>query len=104
MRVLFVSGLALISILGAAQPAAADVASDRAAAIQVCRDEVGRQTGVEPASIRLDQIRTRGRGFRVDLDLWRDGQLTNVRCDTAGGESQTVAEITPALATATASN
>lgn len=104
MRILFVSGLALASILGAAAPASADVASDRANAIQVCRDEVSRQAGVEADTVRLDQVRARGRGFRVDLDLWRDGQLTNIRCDTAGGTTQSVAEITPALSTETALN
>ncbi|MDX2277266.1 MAG: hypothetical protein NW206_17610 [Hyphomonadaceae bacterium] len=104
MRILFVSGLALASMFAVAAPADATSASDRAAAIQVCREEVGRQAGVEPDTIRLDQVRARGRGFRVDLDLWQGGQLTNVRCETAGGDSQVVANITPALTTETASN
>jgi hypothetical protein len=104
MRILFVSGLALASIFSAAAPASAEVASDRAAAIQLCREEVGRQAGVDAESVRLDQVRARGRGFRVDLDLWRDGELTNVRCDTDGGDSQAIAEISPALTTATAHN
>jgi hypothetical protein len=104
MRNLFVSSLALVAFLGLVSPAFADVAADRAAAIQTCREEVTRQAGVEADAVRLDQVRARGRGFRVDLDLWRNGELTNVRCDTAADASQTVAAISPALTAVTALN
>jgi hypothetical protein len=104
MRNLFVSSLALVAFLGLVSPAFADLASDRAAAIQTCREEVTRQAGVDSDAVRLDQVRPRGRGFRVDLDLWREGELTNVRCDTAQDATQTIAEISPALTSATALN
>lgn len=101
MRSLMLSGLALAGVLGFAAPAAADERSD---AIALCRAEVIRQTGAEDGQLRLDQTRTRGRAVHVDLDLWRDGQLTNVRCSVQGGaEGQVIASINPALQTATAS-
>ncbi len=103
MRSLFLSSLVLAAFVGFSGPASADDGADRAAAIQLCRGEVSRQAGVEADAVRLDQVRTRSRAFRVELDLWRDGQLTNVRCDVARGEALTIAAITPALQTATAS-
>ena len=102
MRSLFLSSLAVAAFLSFSSPAFADESADRSAAIQLCRDEVSRQAGVEADAVRFDQVRTRSRAFRVELDLWRDGQLTNVRCDVARGEPQTIAAITPALQTATA--
>ena len=80
--------------------ALADPVGDRSAAINLCRNEVAARAGVEAASIRLDQARVRGRLVRVDLDLWRDGQLQNVRCDVARGPVLTIASITPAVQTA----
>jgi len=76
----------------------------RPSAIELCRAEVAAQAGVSVDQVRLDQIRTRTRLVRVDLDLWRDGQLQNVRCDVAREAGNlTIAAIEPALTTATAS-
>jgi len=53
--------------------------------------------------VRLDQVRVRGTTIRVDLDVWRGGDLNNVRCTVArGGGALTIASITPALQTASA--
>ena len=101
MRSVFLSALALAAFVGFAVPASAD---DRTAAIELCRAEIGRLTGAETDQIRIDQTRTRSHAVRVDLDLWRDGQLTNVRCNVErSGEAQVIASIEPALQTATAS-
>jgi hypothetical protein len=76
----------------------------RPSAIELCRAEVAAQAGVGIDQVRFDQIRTRTRLVRVDLDLWRDGQLQNVRCDVARDAGNlTIAAISPALGTATAS-
>jgi hypothetical protein len=75
--------------------------ADRTAAIQLCRAEVASQAGVEADTVRLDQVALRPRVVRVDFDLWRDGNLQNIRCEVSrgGGELQ-IASITPALQTA----
>jgi hypothetical protein len=79
---------------------AGDNVADRTAAIQLCRAEVASQAGVEADTVRLDQVALRARVVRVDFDLWRDGNLQNIRCEVsrAGGELQ-IASITPALQT-----
>lgn len=79
---------------------AGDNAADRTAAIQLCRAEVASQAGIEADTVRLDQVALRPRLVRVDFDLWRDGNLQNIRCEVsrAGGELQ-IASITPALQT-----
>lgn len=75
----------------------------RPSAVELCRAEVAAQAGVAIDQVRLDQIRTRSSRVRVDLDLWRDGQLQNVRCDVAREAGNlTIAAISPSLATATA--
>lgn len=92
---------ALAFLIGVPSPAFADPVADRSGAIALCRNEVASRAGVEASSIRLDQARLRGRLVRVDLDLWRDGQLQNIRCDVArGGPALTIASITPAVQTA----
>lgn len=73
-------------------------------AVELCRTEVAAQAGVAIDQVRLDQIRTRTRLVRIDLDVWRDGQLQNVRCDVARTQGElTIAAIDPALTTQTAS-
>lgn len=83
--------------------AAADDVADRTEAIRLCRAEVVSQTGLDAGSVRLDQVRVRGTSIRVDLDVWRDGSLNNVRCDVARNRGDlTIAQITPAQQTASA--
>jgi hypothetical protein len=79
---------------------AGDTVADRSAAIQLCRAEVSAQAGAD-ADIRLDTARVRANSVRVDFDVWRGGQLQNVRCDVEreAGALQ-IASITPALASA----
>lgn len=98
MRELMISALALGAFLVPGVAAADDVA-DRTQAIQLCRAEIAAQTGLDPSAVRLDQVRVRPRLVRADFDVWRNGQLTNVRCDVErGGAELTIASVTPALA------
>lgn len=90
---------ALVALPGLAS---ADTVADRTAAIQLCRAEVAAQTGADASEVRLDQVRVRPRAVRVDFDLWRDGQLQNIRCDVQRGAELTIASISPALQTASA--
>jgi hypothetical protein len=96
------SAMALTAVLVIPGVASADEISDRTAAIRLCRAEVAAQAGVEPAEVRLDQVRVRGASVRVDLDLWRNGDLQNIRCDVSRGDELTIASITPPVQTATA--
>jgi hypothetical protein len=98
MKAMIVSALALFAF---ATPAFAETteAADRTAAIGLCRAEIAAQTGLAPETIRLDQARVRGGNVRVDLDVWRDGRLQNVRCDVSRAERR-IASITPTLQTA----
>jgi len=101
MRSLIFSTLALGALVlpGAA---AADEAGDRAAAIQLCRAEISAQSGVGADQVRFDKVRTRLASVRVDFDVWRDGQLTNVRCEVARNAGDlTIASISPNLSGAT---
>ncbi|HYD88140.1 MAG TPA: hypothetical protein VEA80_11735 [Vitreimonas sp.] len=83
--------------------AAADDVSDRTEAIRLCRAEVSSQAGLDIADVRLDQVRVRGTSIRVELDVWRDGDLQNVRCDVARNRGEvTIASISPAIQTASA--
>lgn len=95
------SSIALAAVLFVPGVASADDVSDRSEAIRLCRAEVSAQAGVEADAVRLDQVRVRPRAVRVDIDLWQDGRLQNVRCDVAraGGELN-IASITPAVQTA----
>ena len=52
--------------------------------------------------VRFDKVRTRLASVRVDFDVWRDGQLTNVRCEVARNAGDlTIASISPNLSGAT---
>lgn len=99
MRNFLMSAMALTAILVIPGVASADDVADRSHAIGLCRAEVQAQAG-ETANVRLDQARVRPNLVRVDLDVWRDGQLHNVRCDVARGQELTIAAISPALQTA----
>ena len=48
----------------------------------------------------LEAVSVRPRAVRVELDLWRNGQLQTVRCEVTRGQELTIAAITPALQTA----
>ncbi|MGE0742594.1 MAG: hypothetical protein AB7O98_14735 [Hyphomonadaceae bacterium] len=97
MKNFLMSAMALAAVLVMPGVASADAVSDRTAAIGLCRTEVSSRTGVAAESIRLDQARVRLSVVRVDLDVWQNGRLQNVRCDVTRGEQLQIAEITPAL-------
>ena len=100
MQKFSLAAMALATALVLPSAAFADDVRDRTEAIQLCRAEVASQAGVEASQVRLDQVRVRGRSIRVDLDVWRDGALQNVRCDVNRAAELTIASITPALQTA----
>lgn len=100
MRNFLMSAMALAAVLVIPGVASADEVSDRNAAIALCRAEVQAQAGAD-ANVRLDQVRVRPRAVRVDIDLWRGGNLQNVRCEVSRtGEQLTIASISPTLQTA----
>jgi hypothetical protein len=95
--------LAFAALSFSAPAASAGETEDRTAAIRLCRAEVAQQAGVTEADARFDEVRVRSRAVRVDIDLWRDGQLTNVRCEVSrDGDQLTVASISPSLQLASA--
>lgn len=98
MRKMLFSLAAVFAALATPGFAQANEVSDQNAAIRLCRAEVATQAGVDVGEVRFDQLRLRPRTVRVDLDLWRNGQLQNIRCDVdrAQGELR-VASISPAL-------
>lgn len=104
MKNFLMSAMALTAVLVIPNIASADDAADRNRAIALCRAEVQAQAG-EGATVRLDQARLRLSNVRVDLDVFRDGQLQNVRCDVSRrrGQELSIASITPALQTASLS-
>ncbi len=102
MKNLAISALAAAAVLVVPRVSHADDAAARTQAIQLCRAEVSAQAG-EGAEVRLDQLRVRPRAIRVDLDVWRDGQLQNVRCEVERSRGElNIASITPPLQTASA--
>jgi len=103
MKNFLFSSLALAAVLFVPGVASANEAADRTAAIQLCRAEVAAQAGTAAEAVRLDQVRVRPRAVRVDFDIWRDGNLQNVRCEVSRAQGElTIASITPALQTASA--
>lgn len=99
MRNFAFAAMALATALVIPNIASADDLADRQQAISLCRAEVQAQAGAD-ASVRFDQVRVRPRAVRVDLDVWRNGALQNVRCDVQRGQQLTIASITPAVQTA----
>jgi hypothetical protein len=93
------SAMVLTAVLVMPGVASANDVADRNQAISLCRAEVEAQAGAD-ATVRFDQVRVRPRAVRVEFDVWRNGQLQNVRCDVARGQELTIAAITPALQTA----
>jgi hypothetical protein len=91
----------IASLLAAAVlfPAAASATAveDRNAAIGLCRAEIAQQAGLTAEQVRLDNVRVSGRSVRVDLDVWQNGALQNIRCEVSRGQELTIAAITPAL-------
>ena len=108
MRKVFMSSVIVAALLGLASPVSAQPArSDASAAINLCRTTVAQQTGAALDHVRFDEVHQRAHAVLVDLNLWADGKLTNVRCEVARGDTLTVASISPELhsaASATASN
>ena len=105
MKNFLFSSMALATALFIPGVASADDVADRTAAIQLCRGEIAEQVGLEPQAVRLDQVRVRPHAVRVDFDIWRHGQLQNVRCEVERNQSElSVASITPALQTASAAS
>lgn len=100
MRNFLMSAMALTAVLIIPNVAQADDVSDRSQAIRLCRAEVTSQAGLGADAVRLDQVRLRPHAVRVDLDVWRDGQLQNVRCEVTRGAELTIASISPAFQTA----
>jgi len=104
MKNFLLSAMAIAAVLVMPGVSHADDVSDRTQAIRLCRAEVASQAGVETAQVRLDQVRVRGTSVRVDLDLWRNGDLQNIRCDVSRGDQLQIASITPAIQTASLAN
>lgn len=102
MKNFLFSTMALAAVLFVPGAAFADDVSDRTDAIRLCRAEVAAQAGLEADAVRLDQVRIRPRAVRVDLDVWRNGDLQNVRCEVSRGGELVIASITPTLQTASA--
>lgn len=100
MKNFLFSAMAFAAVLVIPGAAFADDASDRTEAIRICKAEVAAQAGVDAATVRFDQVRVRATSVRVDLDLWRNGDLQNIRCDVRRGDDLQIASITPALQTA----
>jgi len=101
MKNFLFSAMAIAAVFVMPGAAFATDTSDRTDAIRLCRVEVAAQAGVDVDQVRLDQVRVRRSLVRVDLDLWRNGDLENIRCDVSrSGDQLQVAQITPALQTA----
>lgn len=99
MNKFFTASLLAAAILFPAT-ANATAVEDRSRAIGLCRAEVAQQAGLTADQVRLDNVRVSGRVVRVDLDVWQNGDLRNIRCDVSRGPELTIASITPAVQTA----
>lgn len=105
MRNSILAAVAAATLFGFASPAAAVSDADLNQAIALCRTTVAQQAGADLDHARFHQISERGRLILVDIQLWKTGHLTNVRCEVTTGQTPlTIAQITPALQTATAQN
>src|SRR5262249_4695566 len=103
MRNLMLAGLLAAALFGVATPASAVSDADLNQAIALCRTTVAQQAGADLDHARFHQVSERGRLVRVDIQLWKNGRLTNVRCEVTTGQTPlSIAQITPALQTANA--
>ena len=96
MRNAFTAALfaaALAAPLAFSAPAGASEAAEITAAVAMCRTEAAARAGVTEDNVRLDGVSSRRQRVRVDLDVWQDGQLTNVRCDVAREAALTITAI-----------
>jgi hypothetical protein len=105
MRNIVLAGAVAAALLGFAPQASAVTDADLNQAIALCRGTVASQGGADLDHARFHQVSVRGRTVLVDIQLWRNNRLTNVRCEVSTGQTPfAVASVTPALQTATASN
>jgi hypothetical protein len=104
MKSLILPGLAALAFSGLSSIAwAGDDGADRSAAFRLCRSEAAARANVAESEVRLDMIQTRARLVRVDLDVWKNGDLVNVRCDVSrDGELHITALNLPQVAQAAA--
>lgn len=105
MRNSVLAAVVAASFLGFAPSASAVTDADLNQAIALCRTTVAQQAGADLDHARFHQVSERGRLIRVDIQLWKNSHLTNVRCEVTTGQTPlSIAQITPALQTATAQN
>jgi hypothetical protein len=103
MKNFLITSIVLAAIVSIPGAAFADDVSDRSDAIRLCRAEVAAQVGQDVERVRLDQVRVRPRAVRVDLDIWRHGELQNVRCEvTRSRNDLSITSVTPTQQTASA--
>lgn len=92
MKAFLFPGLVALAFSGLSSIAwAGDDAVDRSAALRLCRTEAAARANVSESEVRLDMIQTRARLVRVDLDVWKNGDLVNVRCDVSRDGELTIA-------------
>lgn len=91
----------VVATLALPAVARADETAARSAAIAACRAEASVREGVQLDRVRLDQVRVRHTLIRVDLDVWRNGALQNIRCEVPRTDGPAVATLaTPTRAVA----
>jgi hypothetical protein len=102
MRTTFLAVLALAAIVTA--PGLANASStDQNAAVQLCRNEVAAQAGVDGGDLRLTQVRDRLASVRVHFNLWKNGAQQGIDCEVSRHDGALqLASINPPLASATA--
>jgi hypothetical protein len=97
MRSFLFSAIASAAVVAPGGAVAGNDIEDRTQALRLCRATVAQQAGVDDDDVRLDQVRVRGKSVLVDIDLWRDGKLQNIRCDVSRGAELLITSITPAV-------
>jgi hypothetical protein len=102
MKNILVSAVVFAALFSPSLAFADQNTQDRSRAIQLCQAEVAAQAGLDADAVRLDNVRLRASVVRVDFDVWREGQLQNVRCEVTRGDQLQIASITPALGAAAA--
>src|SRR5262249_37853059 len=105
MRSLILAGAIAAALFGFAPQASPITDADLNQAIALCRGTVAQPGGTDLDHARFRQVSVRGRSVLVDIQLWRNSRLTNVRCEVSTAQAPlSVASVTPALQAATASN